>query len=55
MAIACYFLDCRPKRSLGIIGSLLDHGADPLCADFHGISSLVLRWVLWQGFWFSCG
>jgi ankyrin repeat protein len=50
LAIACYFLDCRPKRSLGIISALLQHGADPLCSDFHGIGSLVLRWVLvWAG------
>ncbi|PRW21035.1 flagellar associated isoform A [Chlorella sorokiniana] len=42
LAIACYFLDCRPKRSLAIIKDLLAAGADPLCADFHGISALVL-------------
>ncbi|KAI3430817.1 hypothetical protein D9Q98_009228 [Chlorella vulgaris] len=42
LSIACYFLDCRPKRSLCIIEMLLAAGADPLCADFHGVGSLVL-------------
>lgn len=49
LAIAAYFLDCRPKRSLAIIEALLAAGADPLCPDFHGIGSLVLRWGLGLG------
>jgi len=49
LSIACYFLDCRPKRSLCIIEMLLAAGADPLCADFHGVGSLVLRWAGRQG------
>jgi hypothetical protein len=45
LAIAVYFLDARPKRSLGIVQALLAAGADPLCHDFHGIGSLLLRWA----------
>lgn len=44
LAIACYFVDCRPKKAMAVIQALLDAGANPLCADFHGIGSLVLRW-----------
>ena len=58
LAIAVYFLDARPKRSLGIIGALLAAGADPLCQDFHGIGSLLLRWVGAAGGWgwlLACG